>query len=224
VSERLCVVCQRRHYERPNVCEPDRAGMPRLLDDIVELYALLPAALMPGSDGGEKVSGSREAPLPLRVDVLDLTMPARTMNLTGHGRHHLVDQVGTIAVASILDTWVRDWAELRGDHLPVPTVASLAGWMRERLDWACDEHPAIDDWAAEMRALVGSLRAATGQRTDRRVIGRCPTVDEDSGQPCGATLTADPWIDIIECPRCSTRWDRAQWQWLGEILRDTEAA
>ena len=214
-TEHLCCICQRRQYERASVCNGDRLWLDRTLTEIVELYALLPANLLPGQAHGQRVSGSREAPLPLRVDPLDLMMPARVGIVHDLWR----DQTGQVSVATILDLWVRDWRDVRdrGEGLPVPTVLELTRWLGNRLDWACDDHPAVDEFAGEMRRLRGGLAAVVGVKSDRVYVGPCPITD-DKGT-CGAALTADPYLDIIRCPRCDTMWSRDKWLWLGMTIR-----
>jgi len=215
VTEHLCVIDHRRQYERAAVCNGCRTWLDRTLVEIVELYALLPANLMPGRAHGQRVSGSREAPLPLRVDPLDLMMPARVAAV----HDALGDQIGQISVASALDSWARDWqTSIRcGDYLPAPTVVELGRWLRLWLTEACDTHPAVDEFAAEMRRLRVGLAAVVGVKSDRVYVGPCPVTD-DKGT-CGAALTADPYLDIIRCPRCDTMWSRDKWLWLGMTIR-----
>lgn len=153
----LCVVCQEKDHvpERGLVCDSCRGPLPALLADIAGMRIKL--NLRPGiGHGAPKVSGSREAPLPLNVDALDLSLPARHIIDPGQ------DQIGNWPAASILDAWVRDWRERRdrGERLPVPTVAVLVPWLTVRLDWACDEHPAVDEFVRDMRDLHHAFRAA----------------------------------------------------------------
>lgn len=263
-----CVICQRREAEQPQVCLGDRLWLDRTLAEIVELYAMLPANMVPGQAQGQRVSGSREAPLPLRVDPLDLSMPARTdgihddpvqafetvpvevevylptdpdaaeylvmvvpmrqrrIRLDGDGKpvkRPSGDQVGLTSIPSALDSWVREWAETRqmDEWLPEPNVYELVGWLCRRLDWACDHHPAVDEFATEIRRLHGTLRAVVGIKSDRVYVGPCPVTD-DKGS-CGAALTADPYLDIIRCPRCDTMWPRDKWLWLGMTIRNEVA-
>ena len=212
-----CAICQRRDADRPQVCDPDRSWLDRTLVEIVELYALLPDAIGSGellnvgewvdergvehSDPvalampvgtiqrtvGQRVGGSREAPLPLRVDPLDLTLPARVATVhDGYG-----DQAGNLPVASVLDSWARDWADVRNmrETLPDPTVVELGRWLGNRHPWAADTHPAVDEYATELRRLNATVRAVVGIKSDRVYVGPCPVTDERGS--CGAALTAD---------------------------------
>lgn len=220
-----CVVCQRREADGPQVCRSCPPWLDGLLVEIVELYALAPSAVIPTRGGGPKVSGSREAPVPARLDVVDLLDQARVPNPSDQAREHPEDQIGHHSVATALDQWVRDWITYdwcHGDHLPVPTVSTLVGWLRVRLEDACDRHPAIDDFAVEIRQvrsiLSGALRST---RHSGEPIGRCP-IQFDSGERCGATLYAEPYVDHISCPRCGTNWPRVKWLALAAGMQDAQ--
>jgi len=200
VTEHLCVIDQRRQYERAAVCNGCRTWLDRTLVEIVELYALLPANLLPGQAHGQRVSGSREAPLPLRVDPLDLMMPARAAEPTAAARAFPEDQMGDLSVASRLDSWVCDWrSSIRcGDIRPPPTVEELVRWLRVWLEEACDSHRAIDEFAEEMRELVHGLRVATGRNAVHPELKK--------GVPCREcerlALFRKPGSDFIECGSC----------------------
>lgn len=208
-----CVVCQRDDAipERGLVCEHCRYPLPRFLAGIVRMYGELDVER--GSGGGAvRVSGTREAPLPLSVDVLDLTLDARAGALSRQGRELAAkfgDQVGRLSVATVLDGWVRDWCEKRGEHLPVPTVATLARWLSDRLDWACDHHDAVDEFVADIRSLHGVLRSTTGDvaAPPKKLPAPCNACDHltlfrhaGDAYPvrchwdgCGAALTEDEY-------------------------------
>lgn len=183
-----CVVCQldNRTPERGQVCEPDRARISHNLRDIGDLYQRID--LQPGrAAAGSRPTGKPGSRLPLLVDPLDLTMPGRALSIAivdseSYPREQqLADQIGHIAVASVLDSWVRDWCEVRdrGERLPVPTVSLLVDWLFKRLGWACDEHRAIDEFAAEVRHLHSTLRAVCGETEPRpeRLWVPCPRCD-----------------------------------------------
>lgn len=165
------------------------------------------AGPVPGESRRPRVSGSTpEPPAPTPLGALDLTLPAREASRALYARGQLgldPDQVGTLSAATILDTWVRDWrGTLWPDHtLPVPTVAALVGWLRLRVEDACDQHPAVDDFAAEIRELRGSLRGALGD------VDAQPETDQFEGVACRrcdlrGVLLRRPGDIYIECGNC----------------------
>lgn len=169
------------------------------------------------SRSGPPTRGTREAPVPVDLDYLDLTAAARPSSLTVK---RTPEQVGHLATATELDFWVKDWAGHLDQDLPQADVPSLAGWLRERLHWACTEHLAIDEFAQDLRRILGPVRRRADEVDDRLVVGRCPAVIDE--RECGAKLRADPWLDVIECPRCTTRWHRSQWLILAAAARQEE--
>jgi hypothetical protein len=222
----LCAVCQRpgRVPNRPMVCDGDRFGIDDDLRAIPGLCALLDPERLSVADG-PKVSGSREAPVPNRVDGVDLTLPSRmaARALVARGLLGLdPDQVGHLPVATILETIVRDWIRqpwCRVTLAPKPDVTSLCEWLRTHLDDACDWHEDIADHAAEVRALRRTLLAALG-RSQRSgdYIGRCPTMLREGR--CDTRLYADPYVDHIACPKCRVSWPRHRWLRLAAEQQD----
>lgn len=155
---------------------------------------LLPAGpLGGGNTRGGPVSGSKEPRLPIRVDPVDLTGPARHVWLLGE------DQIGYESVASTLDFWARDWREARGgrERLPEPTVPQLTTWLERRLDDAMDDHPAIDEFFTAIARTRGALR---------RHLGLIDIPDHKHGIPCpkcGAlTLVHHNGSAFVECGSC----------------------
>lgn len=163
-----------------------------------------PAGSVPGPGKGGRVSGSRETPTPLRIDPADLTASARVLALTNlreryrsppYAEHH-ADQIGHLPVATVLDGWVRDWRGLRdrGEGLPDPTVPELAAWLGNRVEWACDEHPAIGECMDELGQVRSVLRGA---------LGLIEVPDYKYGVPCPAcdalTLVRLNGSEWIEC-------------------------
>lgn len=167
-----------------------------------------------GSPGDTRVSGSTDAPLGVRVAVLDLIVAAG--GGTVHDPHG--DQTGQLPVIPRLDSWVADWIGRRraGEHRPLPTVPVLCGWLLDRLDWACQGHPAIDDFAGEVRGILGTLRAVNGHTSARpeQMVGvpckRCDLVSLHrapgdhyiacSNPDCGLLLTQDEyaaWVRLL---------------------------
>ena len=189
-----CVVCQHRPVESGSVCPPCITAINATLADIDDLTRQLPAALLPGANRTEHVSGTPEPPLPLQLGPLDLLMPARPLRLSQAAVRE--DQTGDLSVASTLDTWVRDWRTYQyRERLPRPTVPRLVRWLRYRLHWACDNHPAMDDFADEIRELRGRLRSVLGYSA--------PQKERVKGVPCRQcdqlTLFRRPGDERIHC-------------------------
>ncbi len=161
------------------------------------LGALGGVAPIPSRTKQPSVSGSREKPVPVRVDVLDLTGPARQFNPTrdraDQPNQKPDDAAGHLSAATVLDSWARDWRDVLFPdlHLPPATVDELVRWFRvgadhdnpgTRIDEACDSHSAIDEFADEIHRLRQALRRAAGET-------------EPQPQPCIG----------VECQRCSLR-------------------
>ena len=177
-----CPICERRPTTVGWLtCQHCPTRLTSVLADITTAYTLLD--ITPTRSSGQRVTGTPSHTLPLRVDVLDLTMPPHpgSVGVRMHGTWATQggdpDQVGHLSTLTILDTWVRDWQHTRGqrEHLPVPTVPNLTGWLTHRTDWACRYHPAIGEYATDMRHLRAVLHSAAGH-VDRPelVPGRCP--------------------------------------------------
>ena len=130
------------------------------------------------------VSGSRERPIPIPVATFDLKAGARVPNPTDAARDWPEDQVGNLSAATVLDQWVRDVRDtlFPGQHLPEATVDELVMWLRNRVGDICDRHPAVAEFAEEIRALRSALRAAAEET-------------EPAPEPC----------DGVTCARCKMR-------------------
>lgn len=174
-QERLCAVCpsynqEPVNYEQEFVCNSCRERMRGHLVDIAEQWPLLDPT--PGGGSSERISGSKEAPLGARVDVLD-----QQLSLSLHAaepiRANVSDQVGSAPAVVVLDAIVSEWLEVRRsrglkEDRPAPTVASLTDWLWLRVHWACDRLPdSIGSNALELRQLVGRLHALNGNVRSR---------------------------------------------------------
>lgn len=216
----LCVICPVRgrrpvHYERAQACEPCRIWLAETIADVAALYPQLHALLVPSGTAGQKVTGSREMPLPLNVDILDLT--GRAKGFTPSKDAVPEDQVGHTAVAYVLDSWARDWIGYewcRSDQLPAATVAELAAWLGKWVEAACDHHPAIDDFADEIRDLHAAIRAYIPRMVDQTHSARA----ERRPAPCPSCDAAGLWwwpsdqrVKCDNCPRSMTIEEYARW-------------
>lgn len=171
--------------------------------------AVIPAGHTRAAAIDAAVSGSREAPAPVSLDVLDLTNRPRhrivdaatgaAAGLTPTGRIHLGDQIGHLPVATVLDTLVTDWIAHRGlgEHRPHPSVLSLCRWLRVRLDDACDDHPDMAGAAVALRDIRSALHHAAG---------RVDIPELAIGVPCPSCGIRDLWrvngTGFVECGSC----------------------
>lgn len=76
------------------------------------------------------------------------------------------DQIGEVPIAQILDQEVRAWIDhgAPGCHWrPTPTITNLIDWLTKRLHWACDNYPAMDEFAATLSRIRGQLMDALGE-------------------------------------------------------------
>lgn len=179
----------------------------------------LPAGPVRGLSRQPRVSGSHEPPAPTSLERIDLTLPSRPgcRRLFARGVLGLdEDQTGSLSTATILDTWARDWRDrlCPDQRLPVPTVPELARWLRNRADDACNEHPAIDEFAAEIKDLRHSLRRQLGETAAQ------PETERYRGVACQkcdlrGVLMRRPGSHYIECGNCGllmTDEELADWE------------
>jgi hypothetical protein len=226
VPEHQCLTCPHLHHNKPRiyaraqVCDRCRLHLADMLTAVPDLYHRLPEHLERGTSVWERVSGGdTEAPLPFVEDVWDLLLPYRA-KLTGE------DQVGYLSVITVVTTWTRDWATYRAKRElgAVVTVTDHVRWLADRLDWACDDHPAVDEFAAELRTLTRAMRRHVGPETSRP-------------QPCvGVPCRRCDWKSLarladgsgdVECqnPACRTIYRPAEYtRWVGLLAAALERA
>jgi hypothetical protein len=165
------------------------------------------AGAIAGQSNAPRVQGSREAPIPINVDRLDLLGPAdpRTVHdLSG-------DQIGYPSAATVLDGWCAMFAEERRESVPTPRPADQSRWLLDRLD-ELFKHPAVDELSKEIGDLWHVLRRACGLTM--------PQPELCEGVPCKSidcdlkTLYRVPGSDFVECASCGrlyTASDYADW-------------
>jgi hypothetical protein len=159
---------------------------------------VLTAGPLNGSKGAPRVSGSTDRPVPIRIDPTDLLAPARpgSLAVADTGRY-ASDQIGHLAVATELEFWARDWADTLGHHVPLPTVHMLTEWLINRLDWACAEHAALDEFAGKVAGLRTALEGALGLFEAPLVVMDRPCTQ------CGTkALMLETDSDLIVCDHC----------------------
>lgn len=200
MSEALCVVCPTfrpssspRHPRTPQVCDRCRERLHDDLKAIAPAYAELDPAAVRGVS--EILTRVFESKPPLNLNDLSLLCPGEDTPL------------------GVLDFWVRDWALDLDQTPPQCTVVEMSGWLLTRLEWACDQHPAIDEFAGNIRDVAGALHVYQRAAEKRGYsAGRCP--QHRGGWPCDTPLYLDPYDTVIECSRCHTKWHRRDGGWI----------
>jgi hypothetical protein len=204
-----CTICQRPTDDRDPVRHQRCAE--RLAADLRAIpghYALMGAVLAPGTaGGGAHVSGTRTAPLPVRLEPLSLRASG--------------------GLVTVMATWEVDWRETRGLTAAVRgtgerDLAAIVLWLRAHLPWAIESHPAVDEFATEVRDLLRQCKSAAGLLPKMMRIGDCPAVAEGEDEPCGTALYADPLGQKVQCRKCGGVWWRGQWMLLGSVIRELE--
>lgn len=191
-----CVICVRpidvTRGERM-ACSSCEIDMRDQLTDVLEFYALAEGELLPGSGSG--ASGT-ERGLGVRIAALDY--------LAGH------DAVAVLAL------WEGEWREHYGLSIepmlgrPVPLLARCVAFLRAWLPRACADHPAIDDFATELRQCWAEGRNAARCAPAASEAISCPADDEDRRDGiCGYRIAVDEghlrgWV---RCKRCGTDWN-----------------
>jgi hypothetical protein len=190
-----CTVCLRDLYEHElghQACRPctDRVDLHlRALAGTDGLYARLADSLHPGSSsGGPAVSGSRTAPLPLRLEPLSLAARG--------------------GVVTILQTWLIDFHETLGYNHPrwdgdlQQQCDQVVGRLRVLLPWAAEAHGAFSEFALEIGQLRRQCETATGGEKPPRRIGVSCT--------CGRTLKVTLDTAGVKCPDCSAQYGHSE--------------
>jgi|SRR5690242_5341956 len=179
----------------------------------------LPAGPVNGRGHQPRVSGAREAPVPIRIDPTDLLAPARPASLAVKLRGDWwlkpggdEDQVGSLAVATELEAIARDWADERNEGRPTPQVPILCSWLLDRIDWACQRSVTIAEAAATVGRIYRVLMAACGRwdAPPKVITVACPAchnvtlfqefpeADIECGWPdCRRVLTPDDYREYL---------------------------
>ena len=173
-------------------CRPcqDRADVAlRQLAGPGGLYAKLGTVLVPGRGSDvAHVSGSRSAPVPLRLEPLSLQARG--------------------GVVTVLQDWLVDWHEHLDWRHPrwqgnlQQQCDGVVYALRVNLDWAAAHYPAFADFLHEVTSLVRQCeRQITGERKERPIAVACP---------CGAVLKVTVSTPGARCRGCNTQYARTE--------------
>lgn len=151
-------------------------------------------------EGGAQapITGSREAPTPLPIDVLSLRVEVE---------RYLVDLVTVVAHER----------KLRGPvpagDLPVGALQMIA-WLQPHAPFM-EAHAGADLVESRLVGYAAQARAiARPERADSKPIGTCPRQLEESDAVCGRSLRWTPGVTHLTCPGCGHQDDWAGWEQL----------
>lgn len=187
-----CLICQ--HATQHMACIKCENHMRRQLIELPQLMEQASGNLAPGQGGDGR---STERTLGINVAALDVA-------------------AGFDAIA-VLESWERIWREdyeltpygeatAKLDSSGGTLLRHIVGFLATWLERSCTDHPAIDEFAAELRQIHRSSQQAAGitKRTAWRVT--CPA-DTDDGE-CGNVLivSGEDFGGSLTCRTCSTTW------------------
>jgi hypothetical protein len=175
------------------ICTPCLNQMRAALTAIPAALVVLRGGSMQRERTGEAGrTGTREAPLPCRIDTLNLIGPAASG--TVHDPHG--DQIGQRAIIDILGSWVRLISEERRVNGPQQWAeTALAGWLVSQLGWSSQQQW-VGEMHGELRDLTWAIRGIARVEVRTRAISRpCPACDL-------LTLARTDWDQYIRCSNC----------------------
>jgi hypothetical protein len=204
------------------VCRPCEDGTRTRLNQLPALFAKLnqTTALIPGSrkTSGAAPSGSRTPPLPLRLDVIDLTGPGgiatRLQAIEDSWRQALGRRIQPATDG------IRVFASWRTN--PARAVPGHVQFLVINLQRACEQYESIGQDIDEIRRLHAKCKAlADGDRRPGQVpIGDCPVRTDDG--LCATPLTAKASSHRVQCSVCGTRWETmGEWRDLRNAQEQT---
>ncbi len=186
-----------------------RAGLVR----IEQLFVVLPSLLVQLQVGYDLCRTDDPHRLPAE-DVLTMLGPGSSSHF-GH-------ESDPPAVAFELGQWEDIWRQDRGEPaaMYLATVPLAVTYLSSRAGWAAAHHMAFDQFAADVKRIVGWLEEATG------------TVDRpERGAPCiycRDTLLERGWtdegrVDDWICPRCWRSFPEAHYRLAIRMALEDEA-
>jgi hypothetical protein len=158
---------------------------------------------------GGGTSGTRTAPIPPRLDVLDFVGPggiaAKLSAIEDAWRTAFGRPIKPASDGVRVFAWGRSY--------PARAVPGHAEFLAFNLRKACEQYESIGQDIETLRRLHGEGKALVEheRRPGRVQIGACP-VHLDNG-PCGTPLTASTASHRVHCTNCGTHWD-GMGEWL----------
>lgn len=171
------------------LCDRCRSRLSSLLIRLPQVAAWLAENVAPSQGApNDRVSGSREDPIPLRQDILDLIGPASRLELSetmGTTRRELNSagklervQVGNPQLEYVIRSWAKLVREESGQPWPDRNdLTTLCRWLGRQLDWIT-RRPWVDDLLAELADLTWRAFWLAPDEAERQLLKPpCPSCD-----------------------------------------------
>lgn len=173
-------------------------------------YEELEDELLPSKGYGERVGGSKEPPLPVRLETLYLRTGGISKPLMAHEQTIRIEQRHTRIT-------------FRGQELNRITVTCQ--YLTAQAEWIFDNYADADVLAKEITDISNRINTVLGHKSELMTIGTCPTLLDD-GSMCGAKLQVNPVtltsFGDIKCKACGTTWESNKWRLLGRVLENAD--
>lgn len=204
-----CALC-RRNTERL-VCAKCWEYAVEKLQTFPKKYIALEDELIPSRGKvSEKVGGSKEPPLPVRLEVLYLRSNGISKPLMKHEKIIRSEQRHTSIT-------------FRGEEFN--RVKLTCEYLTAQAEWIFKNYVDVDNLAKEINGIHKQISTALGFRSELMTIGTCPTVSDD-GEICGAKLQVNPTtltsFGDIKCKACGAVWQSNKWRLLGKVLENAD--
>lgn len=206
-----CSNC-RRDSERM-ICDSCWQYAIEQLKTFPEKYHALEDELLPARGYGQRVSGTKTPPLPVRLETLYLRTGGMSTVLMYHE-----SEIRLLQRHSVIT--------FRGEE--IHRITQTVEYISSQQEWIIKNYTDVDVLTKHILSINNSIRYVLGERSDEITLGTCPTL-KDNEEPCGALLRVN--IKIIEtygditCRRCKTTWTSEHWRLLGRVLEsDTTPA
>ena len=169
-------------------------------------YHELEDELLPSQGYGERVSGSKTPPLPVKLETLHLRTGGISQPLMKHEARMRFQRQETRIT-------------FRGEE--IKRITLTCEYHLKHSNWTYSDYPDLAELAIEIIATSNKVNYVLGFKSEDVIIGSCPTVNDD-GKPCHAKLKFNPQkLDKtleVTCRSCGVTWDSTKWRLLGKML------
>jgi hypothetical protein len=206
-GRRHCVVCG-NHQDATDTqtCIWCVGRVRRDLRTIVELYALLPAQMVEANLSNWNTSDGHGSDT--NIPGGDALILAGNGNPSANGDRD-VQPDDPEPILPLLAGWEDDWRQVRREHAAgMASMTSVAAYLDAKHAWAAQQHPAFNEYAADLARLRVRLEATLREGPQRSPIP-CLTCERRSLE---RAMPRDDGRDIPwECAHCHRRYSEDEY-------------